>query len=72
MIERLIAFNARNGFIVILLMIGITGGGIWAIRNTPIDAISDLSDVQVIVTANWEGRSPTLVEDQVTYPSSPR
>ncbi|HZS59311.1 MAG TPA: CusA/CzcA family heavy metal efflux RND transporter [Gemmatimonadaceae bacterium] len=68
MIERLIAFSARNAFIVILLMVGITGGGIWAIRNTPIDAIPDLSDVQVIVTANWEGRSPTLVEDQVTYP----
>ena len=68
MIEKLIAFSARNAFIVILLMVAITGGGIWAIRNTPIDAIPDLSDVQVIVTANWEGRSPTLVEDQVTYP----
>ena len=68
MIEKLISFSARNAFIVILLMIAITGGGIWAIRNTPIDAIPDLSDVQVIVTANWEGRSPTLIEDQVTYP----
>ncbi len=68
MIEKIISFSARNAFIVILLMIAITGGGIWAIRNTPIDAIPDLSDVQVIVTANWEGRSPTLIEDQVTYP----
>ncbi|HWI18554.1 MAG TPA: CusA/CzcA family heavy metal efflux RND transporter [Vicinamibacterales bacterium] len=68
MIEKLIAFSARNAFIVILLIIAIIGGGVWAIRNTPIDAIPDLSDVQVIVTANWEGRSPTLVEDQVTYP----
>jgi Cu(I)/Ag(I) efflux system membrane protein CusA/SilA len=68
MIERLIAFSARNAFIVILLVVAIVGGGVWAIRNTPIDAIPDLSDVQVIVTANWEGRSPTLVEDQVTYP----
>jgi copper/silver efflux system protein len=67
-IEKLIAFSARNGFIVILLVAAITGGGYWAIRNTAIDAIPDLSDVQVIVTANWEGRSPTLVEDQVTYP----
>jgi Cu(I)/Ag(I) efflux system membrane protein CusA/SilA len=67
-IEKLIAFSARNGFIVILLVVAITGGGYWAIRNTAIDAIPDLSDVQVIVTANWEGRSPTLVEDQVTYP----
>ncbi|MGE3844822.1 MAG: efflux RND transporter permease subunit, partial [Vicinamibacterales bacterium] len=68
MIEKLIAFSARNAFIVLLLVLGIIGGGIWAIRNTPIDAIPDLSDVQVIVTANWEGRSPTLIEDQVTYP----
>jgi Cu(I)/Ag(I) efflux system membrane protein CusA/SilA len=67
-IEKIIAFSARNAFIVILLMVGIVGGGVWAIRSTPIDAIPDLSDVQVIVTANWEGRSPTLVEDQVTYP----
>ncbi len=68
MIEKIIAFSARNAFIVILLMLGIVGGGVWAIRTTPIDAIPDLSDVQVIVTAEWEGRSPTLVEDQVTYP----
>ena len=68
MIDKLIAFSARNAFIVLLLVLAIAGGGVWAIRNTPIDAIPDLSDVQVIVTANWEGRSPTLVEDQVTYP----
>jgi Cu(I)/Ag(I) efflux system membrane protein CusA/SilA len=68
MIEKLIAFSARNAFIVVLLMLAIAGGGIWAIRGTPIDAIPDLSDIQVIVTTNWEGRSPTLVEDQVTYP----
>jgi len=67
-IEKLIAFSARNAFIVLLLMLAIVGGGVWAIRSTPIDALPDLSDVQVIVTANWEGRSPTLVEDQVTYP----
>jgi Cu(I)/Ag(I) efflux system membrane protein CusA/SilA len=68
MIARLIAFSARNGFVVLLIVASVVGGGIWAIRRTPIDAIPDLSDVQVIVTANWEGRSPTLVEDQVTYP----
>jgi len=67
-IEKLIAFSARNAFIVVLLIVTIVGGGIWAIRATPIDAIPDLSDVQVIVSANWEGRSPTLVEDQVVYP----
>ena len=68
MIEKIIAFSARNAFIVILLIVAIVGAGIWALKNTPIDAIPDLSDVQVIVQANWEGRSPTLVEDQVTYP----
>ena len=68
MIEKIIAFSARNAFVVVLLMVAIVGGGVWAIKNTPIDAIPDLSDVQVIVTANWEGRSPTLIEDQVTYP----
>ncbi len=68
MIEKLIAFSARNAFIVVLLIIGIIGAGIWAIKKTPIDAIPDLSDVQVIIQTEWEGRSPTLVEDQVTYP----
>jgi len=67
-IEKLIAFSARNAFVVVLLIVAIVGAGIWAIRGTPIDAIPDLSDVQVIVSANWEGRSPTLVEDQVVYP----
>ena len=68
MINKLIDFSARNAVIVLLLILGIVGAGVWAIRETPIDAIPDLSDVQVIVTANWEGRSPTLVEDQITYP----
>jgi Cu(I)/Ag(I) efflux system membrane protein CusA/SilA len=67
-IEKLIAFSARNAFIVILLIVAIIGGGTWAIRSTPIDAIPDLSDVQVIISANWEGRSPNLLEDQVVYP----
>jgi Cu(I)/Ag(I) efflux system membrane protein CusA/SilA len=67
-IEKLIAFSAKNTFIVVVLIVAIVGGGLWAIKRTPIDAIPDLSDVQVIITANWEGRSPTLVEDQVTYP----
>ena len=68
MIEKLIDFSGRNAFVVLLLMLGIVGSGIWALRNTPIDAIPDLSDVQVIVTTTWEGRSPPLIEDQVTYP----
>ena len=68
MIERLIAFSARSAFLVVLLIIAIFGAGYWALRKTPIDAIPDLSDVQVVITTDWEGRSPNLVEDQVTYP----
>src|SRR3954469_25377461 len=67
-INRLIEFSARNAFLVVLLILAIVGAGSWAVRNTPIDAIPDLSDVQVIIMTDWEGRSPTLVEDQVTYP----
>jgi len=67
-INRLIEFSARNAFLVVLLILGIAGAGYWALRKTPIDAIPDLSDVQVIIMTDWEGRSPTLVEDQVTYP----
>ena len=68
MINRLIQFSARNAFLVVLLIVAIIGSGTWALRKTPIDAIPDLSDVQVIIMTDWEGRSPTLVEDQVTYP----
>jgi Cu(I)/Ag(I) efflux system membrane protein CusA/SilA len=68
MIGRIIEFSARNPFLILLLIVAIIGGGIWAIFNTPLDAIPDLSDVQVIVYTPWPGRSPTTVEDQVTYP----
>jgi Cu(I)/Ag(I) efflux system membrane protein CusA/SilA len=68
MISRIIEFSARNPFLVILLVIAIVGGGIWAVYNTPLDAIPDLSDVQVIVYTQWEDRSPDIIEDQVTYP----
>ena len=68
MINALIKFSARNAFLVVLLILAIAGAGYWALQRTPIDAIPDLSDVQVIIMTDWEGRSPTLVEDQVTYP----
>jgi copper/silver efflux system protein len=67
-IDRIIQFSARNAFLVVLFIVAIVGSGYWALRKTPIDAIPDLSDVQVIIMTDWEGRSPTLVEDQVTYP----
>ena len=69
-IERVIAASARNKLLVIIFVLfGITVG-IWAIQRTPLDAIPDLSDVQVIVYTDWEGRSPDLIEDQITYPIS--
>src|SRR5574339_582630 len=68
MVERIIEFSARNRFIVFLLVFTLAAGGLWAMRQTPIDAIPDLSDTQVIVYTTWMGRSPDLVEDQVTYP----
>src|SRR5260370_21872039 len=68
MISRIIAFSARNPFLVLLLIVAIVAGGLWAVYNTPLDAIPDLSDVQVIVYTQWEDRSPDIIEDQVTYP----
>src|SRR5216683_1544696 len=68
MISRIIAFSARNPFLILLLIVAIVAGGLWAVFNTPLDAIPDLSDVQVIVYTQWEDRSPDIIEDQVTYP----
>ncbi|MEC4672202.1 MAG: efflux RND transporter permease subunit, partial [Nitrospirota bacterium] len=68
MIERIIEWSARNGFLVGLATIFLMGWGIWAVLHTPLDALPDLSDVQVIVFTEWPGRSPDLVEDQITYP----
>ena len=68
MVERLIAYCARNQFLVVLLALFAIAWGVWAIVSIPLDAIPDLSDVQVIVLTEWPGRSPDLVEDQITYP----
>ena len=68
MINRLIDVALKNRFIVIALYIGLAGWGWWALRATPIDAIPDLSDNQVIVFTDWPGHSPQEVEDQITYP----
>jgi len=68
MIEKIIDYCARNKFIVILFYAVIVGWGIWAVQNTPLDAIPDLSENQVIVFTEWMGRSPQLVEDQITFP----
>src|SRR6058998_2378238 len=72
LLERIIEASGRNLFLVFILVIFGIAGGIWALNKTPLDAIPDLSDVQVIVYTDWEGRSPDLVEDQITYPISTR
>ncbi len=68
MIARLIEVSARNPVLVILCVLLLTVWGGWAVLDVPLDAIPDLSDVQVIVYTEWQGRSPTLIEDQITYP----
>lgn len=68
MIEKIIEYSSKNKFLTIILVLFIAAWGFWAMRNTPLDAIPDLSDVQVIVFTQWPGRSPDLVEDQITYP----
>jgi copper/silver efflux system protein len=68
MINRLIELSLKNRFIVVALYIGLAGWGWWALTATPIDAIPDLSDNQVIVFTDWAGHSPQEVEDQITYP----
>src|ERR1700716_4623483 len=68
MIQRLIELSLRNRGLVLALYLGLAAWGYWALLRTPIDAIPDLSDNQVIVFTDWTGHSPQEVEDQVTYP----
>ncbi|MDR3537500.1 MAG: efflux RND transporter permease subunit [Acetobacteraceae bacterium] len=68
MIARIIRWSMANRFLVLLGTLFVIGAGLWAVRNTPLDAIPDLSDVQVIVYTDYPGQAPQVVEDQVTYP----
>src|SRR5947208_15413587 len=68
MVQKLIELSLRNRFIVLLLAAGLFVWGIFSIQKNPIDAIPDLSENQVIVFTEWMGRSPQIIEDQVTYP----
>jgi Cu(I)/Ag(I) efflux system membrane protein CusA/SilA len=68
MIAKIIEYSARNKFIIFLLVLFLFAWGYWALKKTPLDAIPDLSDTQVIIYTEWAGRSPDLVEDQITYP----
>jgi Cu(I)/Ag(I) efflux system membrane protein CusA/SilA len=71
-IARVIAACAQNRTLTILTVLAAGAWGIWSLQNTALDAIPDLSDVQVIVFTEWPGQSPDLVEDQITYPISTR
>ncbi len=68
MIERIIEYSAKNRTIILALFALVIAWGIWAVYRTPVDAIPDLSDNQVIVLTEYPGRSPQVVEDQITYP----
>ncbi len=68
MIEKLIAFSVKNRFLVLMASLFIVLGSIWSIKNTPLDALPDLSPPQVIVQVTWKGQSPEIIEDQGTYP----
>jgi Cu(I)/Ag(I) efflux system membrane protein CusA/SilA len=68
MINRIIEFSLRNRFLIVGAYIALAFAGYWAMMHTPVDAIPDLSENQVIVFSDWLGRSPQEVEDQITYP----
>src|SRR5438093_2166576 len=70
MIEKIIEASIRNRFIVLFLAAALVIGGVYAVLDTPVDAIPDLSENQVIVFTDWMGRSPKEIEDQITYPLS--
>src|SRR5438046_3088175 len=70
MIEKLIEYSIRNRFLVLILAAALVILAVYAVLNTPMDAIPDLGENQVIVFTDWMGRSPREIEDQITYPLS--
>ncbi|HGY5246963.1 TPA: efflux RND transporter permease subunit [Aeromonas salmonicida subsp. pectinolytica] len=68
MITSIIRWSIGNRFLVLLLSVLLTAWGIWSVKQTPVDALPDLSDVQVIIKTSYPGQAPQVVEDQVTYP----
>ena len=68
MIEKIIDFSVNNRFVIFLLYLGIIAYGVYSMVHTPVDAIPDLSENQVIIWTEWMGRSPQIIEDQITYP----
>src|ERR1700690_4669964 len=72
MLQRVIDFSLKNKFIVLLATAALVLGGVYAVRHIPLDAIPDLSDTQVIIYTPWEGQAPNIIEDQITYPITPK
>ena len=68
MLSQIIEARARNRFLVFTGVLMLTLAGIWSLRHVPLDALPDISDVQVIVHTGWAGEPPNVIEDQVTYP----
>jgi Cu(I)/Ag(I) efflux system membrane protein CusA/SilA len=68
MIAKLIRWSVANRFLVLLATAMLTAWGVWGVRSTPVDALPDLSDVQVIIRTSYPGQAPQIVENQVTYP----
>ena len=68
LLAKIIDFSGRQRFFVLIGALVLALAGAWAARRTPLDALPDLSDTQVIIATEWMGRNPTLIEDQVTYP----
>lgn len=68
MLKAIIQFSLRNKFLVLAATVALIGGGVYALREIPLDAIPDLSDTQVIIYTEWPGQAPQIVQDQVTYP----
>ena len=68
MLTRIIDFSLRNKFFILISTVMLVAGGIYSVKNIPVDAIPDLSDVQVIVFTEFDGQAPNIVQDQVTYP----
>src|SRR4030095_10537729 len=68
MIAKLIRWSVANRFLVLLATLMLTAWGVWSLARTPLDAIPDLSDVQVIIRTTFPGQAPQIVENQITYP----
>src|SRR5438876_11734783 len=72
MLKGIIDFSLRNKFIVLLATLALVLAALFALKNIPLDALPDLSDTQVIIYTEWQGQAPQILQDQVTYPITPK